>query len=289
MENSLALSSSIRRTVGSRLQGTLRSIVELEGVGLHTGTQVRMRLIPAAEGSGISFSVRGGDPIPARLGSVVATQRNTTLGDGKSEVYTVEHLMAALWALRVDNVFVELDGPEPPAMDGSSLPFMEAMERVGVVQQSESAQEIVVESPVWVREGSVTLVALPCEDFRVSYTLYYPEVAAIRSQFLELAVDCGRFRQELASCRTFARYEEVQALQEAGLIKGGSLDNAVVIDGDKILNEGGLRFSDEMVRHKMLDLVGDLSLLGADLRAHVVAVGSGHRTNIALGRAIDDE
>jgi UDP-3-O-[3-hydroxymyristoyl] N-acetylglucosamine deacetylase len=242
---------------------------------------VRLRICPGGEG--IAFArvdLPGAPRIPARLDSVVDTQRNTTLGVGEARVHTVEHLMSALWAAGVWDAVVEIDGPEVPLLDGSALPFLEELE------QQPQAEPLELQRPVAFSEGNAHLVALPHEGFKVSYTLHYPQCAAIRSQYMSLELDSAQFRRELAPCRTFVCREEVEALQRAGLIKGGGLDNAVVFDGAEVLNEEGLRFGDEPVRHKMLDLVGDLALLGAPLKAHIIAICGGHRAHVALGHKI---
>ena len=272
-----------------RRQNTLASEAFYSGVGIHTGQCVEMRLLPAPVGSGIRFrrvDIPGAPVVAAHADNVCDTARSTTIGQGAVRIHTVEHLLAALNAFDVDNVVVELSNLEPPVADGSSLPFVELIENASIVEQRAPAQLLTLEVPEALSVGDIQLVAIPCDHFRISYTLCYPNVPRLCSQFQSFAITPELFKREIAPCRTFSLYEEVTALMDRGLIKGGSLDNAVIIEGETIFSKGGLRFSDEMVRHKILDMVGDLALVGSDIAAHIIAIKSGHGTNVAFARQL---
>lgn len=275
------------------LQRTLRAPIGCTGIGLHSGRKVELTLRPAPENHGIVF-VRRDRPdapaIPARWDHVIETRRNTTLGSAgvpETSVGTVEHLMAALAGCGVDNAIVELDGPEVPAMDGSAAPFVFLIECAGLLPQVAARQVIEVLRPISVAEGnaSVTLLPDPSPWPTLDMEIDFPS-SAVRRQARSVRLTPGAFKAELARARTFGFAEEIDALREAGLALGGSLDNAVVLRGATVLNAGGLRFADEFVRHKLLDLVGDLALAGAPIRARVVARRAGHRLNVLALRGL---
>lgn len=270
-------------------QKTLNQPVSFSGIGIHTGNEVSLRFVPAPINHGIVFKrtdLPDSPLIPAHVSFVQQTARSTTIGRDGVMVHTVEHVLAALFASGVTNLLIELSEGEPPIGDGSSLPFTKLIEEAGLVEQEAVAEPYVIETPLYVSQGSTTLVALPSDHFRVSYTLHYPDTKVIRSQYYSTPVTWQHFLQEIAPSRTFALYEEITALMQRGLIRGGSLENAVVIKDDVVFSKEGLRFPDEMVRHKVLDVVGDLALIGAPLHAHVIAIRSGHTTNVAFAREI---
>jgi UDP-3-O-[3-hydroxymyristoyl] N-acetylglucosamine deacetylase len=218
---------------------------------------------------------------------VTETARSTTIGIGDASVQTVEHLLAAIAAYNIDNVTIEISDGEPPIADGSAAPFVELIERAGIVELGSPSPILRLNAPIYISHKETHLVALPADEYRISYTLHYPKSAAIRSQYFSLSVNQESFKREISTCRTFALYEEITALMEKGLIRGGSLENAIVIKDDVILTkEGKLEFDDELVRHKVLDLIGDLSLVGIPFLAHIIAIRSGHTTNVALGKEI---
>jgi UDP-3-O-[3-hydroxymyristoyl] N-acetylglucosamine deacetylase len=274
-------------------QRTLKAPIGCVGVGLHTGKHVKLTLCPAEPGHGVVFCRTDlGRDIPARFDRVVDTQFSTVLCDERwasARVGTVEHLMAALSALCIDNVRVELDGPEVPALDGSAAPFVFLIECAGVVEQREPRSYIEVRRPVRVTEGDAFAELRPLAggapglDMTLSIDF---AAAAIGRQAVSLRLSPETFRAELARARTFTLAEEVAQLRAAGLAQGGSLDNAVVVDQARILNPGGLRMSDEFVRHKLLDAVGDLALAGAPLSGRFVGHRSGHGLNNRLLRAL---
>ncbi|GAB4186039.1 MAG: UDP-3-O-acyl-N-acetylglucosamine deacetylase [Simkaniaceae bacterium] len=275
-------------------QKTLKHTVSYNGVGLFTGCKVRMLLKPAPEGNGIRFKrvdLPGNPEVPARVENVKETPRSTILEKNKVEVRSVEHVLSALKAYEIDNAFIEMDAIEVPACDGSATPFVELIEKSGVSCQVEEKKLFRLSTPIFWSQGDVHLVALPSDDFRVSYTLSYPNSNLLRSQFYTFHVNEESYKNEIAPSRTFSLYEEIIPLVENGLVKGGTLDNGVIIKrdpikGDSVINPEGLRFEDEMVRHKILDLIGDLSLVGENILAHIIAIRSGHFSNTAFAKEI---
>jgi UDP-3-O-[3-hydroxymyristoyl] N-acetylglucosamine deacetylase len=269
-------------------QRTLKRSISAAGIGLFTGEKVSIRLCPGEVDSGIIFQrvdLPGKPILPARSEYVQGTPRCTVIGSGKDSVQTVEHLLAALRAFSIDNVLIEISGSEVPIFDGSSLHFVSMIEESGICQLDGEREILRLKTPVFYSQGDIHLIALPSDEYRISYTLHYPHSKTIGTQFYTFTLDEDRFKNEIAACRTFSIYEEIAPMIEKGLVKGGSLDNAVIIKGDEVINPGGLRYPDEMVRHKVLDLIGDLSLVPPFL-AHVVAVRSGHTTNNAFAKQI---
>ena len=275
-----------------RYQHTLKNPIGCVGVGLHGGQRVSLRLCPAPAGTGIVFRRTDlGLDIPARYDLVADVRLCTVLAlpdQPAARVGTVEHLMAALTACAIDNLVVEIDGPEVPIFDGSAAPFLFLIDCAGRVAQDQAPTIIEVLRPVRVSLGEAFAELRPsgaAGGLQMSLGIDFA-AAAIGRQALSLSLDETAFRAQLAPCRTFALAEEIAALREAGLARGGSLDNAVVVDGAAVLNPGGLRRPDEFVRHKLLDAVGDLALCGARLQARLVASRSGHAMNNKLLRAL---
>jgi len=259
------------------------------GVGMHTGERVRLAIRPATADAGIVFvrtDVAGDGRVPVSATAVVATRLGTVIANGAGvTVSTIEHLMAAMAALGVDNAVVELDGPEVPIMDGSALPFVELLDQVGLRGQRAARRFIELTRRVEVREGGKRAALLPADGFEVDFEISFPS-AAIGRQRVVVPADEAGFRRELANARTFGFLHEVEALRAAGLARGGSMENAVVIDGDCVLNPEGLRRPDEFVRHKALDAVGDLYVLGAPVLGRFESVCGGHGLNNLLCRAL---
>jgi UDP-3-O-[3-hydroxymyristoyl] N-acetylglucosamine deacetylase len=270
-------------------QHTLAAPAIFAGVGLHSGLHVRVAIRPAPAGAGVVFvrtDVKGDNHIACRGDAVTQTRLNTVIAnEAGASVSTIEHLMAALAALSIDNAVVELDGPEIPIMDGSALPFVQLLDRAGRRRQEAERRYIEVLETVEVAEGDKRAVLSPSDRFEVAFEIDFAS-AAIGRQRVDLDIDEDSFRDELADCRTFGFVHEVQALRQAGLARGGSLENAVVIDGDEILNPEGLRRPDEFVRHKALDAVGDLYVLGHPLLARFEGVKAGHALNNLVVRAL---
>lgn len=258
------------------------------GVGVHTGARVSMTLHPAETGTGIVFrrSDRGGATVAADWRNVQESPLCTTLTNREGvSVATVEHLLAALAGAEIDNVTIELDGPEVPVMDGSAEPFLFLMERAGIVEQDAPRRAIKVLKPVRVADGNRIAALTPDGGFSVSFKIDFPD-EVVKRQDINLSLDAESFRTEIARARTFGFLEDVERLQAAGLARGGSLDNAVVVSGAKILNKDGLRYADEFVRHKVLDAVGDLYLAGGPIIGHFRGVRSGHALNRRLLEAL---
>jgi len=271
-------------------QKTLVKPVRCTGVGLHSGLEVTLWLKPAAEDAGITF-VRTDvtdrpNRVEARHDNVVDTRLCTMIGNMVGvTVSTIEHLMAALWACGVDNVTVELDGPEVPVMDGSAAPFIFLMECAGTKEQESPQSFIQVLEPVEVLEDGKSILIEPADDFSIDFTILYPG-EMIHNQNCQFDGSSEAFRTQLSRARTYGFKKDIDWLRDNGLAKGGSLSNAVVIDGDQVLNQGGFRYDDECVRHKALDCVGDLYLAGAPLKGKVTASCSGHMLNNKLLHAL---
>jgi UDP-3-O-[3-hydroxymyristoyl] N-acetylglucosamine deacetylase / 3-hydroxyacyl-[acyl-carrier-protein] dehydratase len=272
-------------------QHTLAGVTRLEGIGVHSGERSVLTFRPAEVGTGIRFQrtdLEGAPVVPADLAHVAGTDLGTTLALGEARVLTVEHVLAALAGAGVDNALLELEGPEPPILDGSFQPFLDAIDGVGLEEQDEPAEVIEVKGPVCVTLGAgVDYVATPAEGLRVSATIDFDH-PLIGRQFGSFVVDPAGFRRDLATARTFGFSADADRLRARGLARGSSLENSVVLDDTNVLNEGGLRSEDEFLRHKVGDLVGDLKLLGARVRGHVVAERPSHQGNVALARALAD-
>lgn len=275
----------------TRPQRTIKKPITFSGIGIHTGKKVSMTFLPAPEHSGIVFQrvdLPGKPTIPAAIEYVVDTSRSTTIGIKDCMIHTVEHVLAALYAYQIDNLLIQVTNCEPPVGDGSSSRFVEMVTGAGIHNQKATKAIETIPKPISFTQGDIHLVALPSDEYRISYTLNYPNVPIIRSQYYSTVITAETFKEELSMCRTFALYEEINYLMSKGLIRGGSLDNAVVIKDNVILSKGGLRHVDEMVRHKILDIVGDLSLVGFPFFAHIIAICSGHQTNVAFGKKLMD-
>ena len=273
-----------------RRQSTLRNTAMCAGVELHGGQHTRLVMRPAPVGTGLVFIrtdiTDRNNKIKVRPDAVTGVRNCTTLSNAAGvKVSTIEHLLAALSATGIDNLYLDLDGEELPALDGSSEPFLKLIEQVGINRQAAARRYIRVVKTVDVTQGRTTARIDPCERLELDVKIDFENDAAIGKQRVEIVPNVRAFRDRLASARTFARLHEVAALQAAGLSKGGSLDNAVVVDGDKVLNPEGLRFTDEFVRHKALDLLGDL-YLGGPILGRVTTVRGGHGINHDLLMAL---
>ena len=270
-------------------QTTLARAIGCAGIALHSGHKVALRLCPAPAGSGIVFrrsDLPGTPEIKASWDNVVDTKMCTTLGNGEGVIVaTVEHLMAALSGAHVDNVVVELDGPELPVMDGSAQPFIFLIECAGVEELNAPREVVEILKPVRVKVDDRVAELLPSSGFSVGFEIEFDD-DAVAHQEISVPLGNGSFKKEIARARTFGFVHELEALRAAGLGLGGSLDNAVIVDGDKILNEGGLRFTDEFVRHKVLDAVGDLYLCGGAIRGHYRGFKAGHYLTNEVLRAL---
>ncbi|NJD08958.1 MAG: UDP-3-O-[3-hydroxymyristoyl] N-acetylglucosamine deacetylase [Gemmatimonadetes bacterium] len=269
-------------------QQTLAAEASLEGVGLHSGAMARVRFVPAREHQGIVFrrmDLPDRPAVPARLEYVVGTDRGTTIGSGAASVAAIEPLLAAVSALQLDNLEIEIDGPEVPIMDGSFRSFFAILQGAGVRTQAASARLLQLKDPVQVNApGGATYTALPHLGCRISATIQFPH-PVIGRQFGSFDITPDEFGGELAAARTFGFVRDAEALRQRGLALGVTLDNALVLDDQGIIN-GAARWPDEFVRHKIGDIIGDLALTGARVQAHVIADRPSHAGNLELGRAL---
>src|SRR5258708_38451944 len=273
------------------VQQTLAKAAGFSGTSLHTGEKVSLKLQPAPVDYGIKFKrkdLQDEPTIDARIDNLKTVERATTIGEGPVRVHTVEHILSALSAMGVDNAIVEMDANEPPIGDGSAQPYVDVIKRAGLTPQEAPRKFLDVREPMHIesKTGAI-LVLLPDENFRISCTQAGPNNRF--TQFLSTEITPAIFEREIAPARTFVYYEDVQPLMEKNFIKGGSLENAIVIRGDAVLSKEPLRFADECVRHKILDIIGDLALVGQRIRGHVIAVKPGHSANAELARAIARE
>ena len=277
--------------VSREFQHTVGKTAGFSGTSLHTGEKVSVKLHPAPVDHGIKFKrkdLQDEPTIDARIDNLKTVERATTIGEGAMRVHTVEHVLAALSAMGVDNAMVEMDANEPPIGDGSAQPYVDLIKRAGVTVQEKPRKFFDVREPMHVESKTgALLVLLPDEKFRISCTQAGPNNRF--TQYLSMEVTPAAFEREIAPARTFVFYEDVQPLMEKNLIKGGSLENAIVVRGEAVLSKEPLRFPDEFVRHKMLDIIGDLALVGRRIRGHVVAAKPGHATNADLARAVARE
>lgn len=263
-------------------QNTIRHAVEIEGVGLHTAVRSRIRLVPAPANTGIVFRRTDLDnfEIEAHGKNVARVSYATSLMKNGVLLSTTEHLLAALYSSGIDNVYVEINALELPILDGSAQRFVELLEAAGVRQLRKRRKYLKVLKPLEISEGDRRIGIYPADEFRISCFIDFPH-PLIHSQETKIIVDTDSFRRELAAARTFTFVDEIEKLRAMGLIRGGSLENAIVLTGDGIVR-GGLRFADEFSRHKALDLIGDLALLGRPLKALVVAHKAGHALHTRL-------
>ena len=269
-------------------QHTTARPVRVAGIGLHSGQQAQLRILPAPADHGLLFirtDLPGSPSVPARCAWVSDTTLATTLVRGPARVATVEHLLAALYAAEIDNARLELEGPEIPILDGSAKPWSEALVEAGKETQEVRAPRIFVRRRIAVESGERRLLIEPCDTLEITVHVDFAH-PCIGQQSLSFALDPTVFQQELAWARTFGFLPQVEGLRAAGLVQGGSLANAVVYDDTGVLNAEGLRAEDEVVRHKALDLVGDLALLGARLSGRIQATRPGHGMTVALLRAL---
>src|SRR6202048_625827 len=277
--------------MATELQHTVGKAAGFSGTSLHTGEKVTLKLHPAPVDHGIKFKrkdLQDEPTIDAKIDNLKTVERATTIGEGSVRVHTVEHVLAALSAMGVDNAIVEMDANEPPIGDGSAQPYVDVIKRAGVAPQEAPRKFFDVRDPIHVESKTgALLVLLPDDKFRISCTQAGPNNRF--TQFLSMQVTPAIFEREIAPARTFVYYEDVESLMEKNLIKGGSLENAVVVRGDAVLSKEPLRFEDEFVRHKILDIVGDLALVGTRIRGHLIAVKPGHAANAELARALARE
>jgi UDP-3-O-[3-hydroxymyristoyl] N-acetylglucosamine deacetylase/3-hydroxyacyl-[acyl-carrier-protein] dehydratase len=269
------------------LQKTIKRESTYSGIGLHTGNITSVTFKPAPPNSGITFvrsDLPGKPGVEANIKNVISVARGTTLGNGSFQIQTVEHIMATLCGLGIDNLIVEVNADEPPVADGSGMPFVETLEKAGLEEQNVEKDYFAITEPVKFSDEDVHLVILSAEEFKVSATIDYKH-PILKSQYGSFTITKEIFEKEIAPARTYCFEHEIESLKRQGLARGGSLDNAVVIGQNGIHNKD-MRFPDEFVRHKILDLIGDIYLIGKPLKAHIIAIRCGHAANIALTRKL---
>jgi len=268
-------------------QRTILREVSLSGSALHSGEPVTLAMKPAPAGTGIVFrrvDLAGQPEMKPRVDQIVDLVRATTIQSGHAKIATVEHVLSALYGCGIDNVIVEMNASEPPIMDGSAKPFVNLILEAEPVEQEVEREYFVLDQPVSVTRNNSSLIALPADTLKISCTS--ADDRGIHTQHLSLTIDPDTYITQIAAARTFTIYEDIEELIKLGKIKGGSLDCAIVIKGDKIISKEPLRFKDEFVRHKILDIIGDLMLLGLPLKAHIIAMRPGHAINAELTRAL---
>jgi len=263
-------------------QHTISIPVSFSGIGLHTGANVSARILPAAPDSGIVFRCTDtGTEISAAVENVAETAYATVLSAGGAKISTVEHFLAALYGMEIDNAMIEVDGPELPILDGSALQISQAIASAGPARQDVRRRFLRVWENDKIRRNGSMVVVSPCVEMEILVTVDFP-ASAIGRQWAKTTLNPEKFLKEIAPARTFVLREQIDALRASGLAKGGSLDNAIVVDGDKVHNTEGLRFHNEFARHKLLDFIGDIALLGRPVRGSFVAIRPGHTVNHAV-------
>ncbi len=274
-------------------QKTIEREISLKGIGLHTAKKVNITFKPAEIDTGINF-IRTDLPdrpvIKAAIDSLLSQSRSprrTSIGLDHIEIQTIEHLMAALAGLCIDNIYIEIDNEEVPGLDGSSLNFLETLSKAGIKEQEKSRRYYLIKEPIFVEEEDAAIIAVPAQEFKISYTLSYNH-PLLKAQFLEINFKEGVFKNELAPSRTFCLESEARELQQQGLGRGANYENTLVVGGKGVI-KNRLRYQDEFIRHKILDLFGDLYILGEPLSAHIIALKSGHSLNLKLARKVDQQ
>ncbi|MDD5723508.1 MAG: UDP-3-O-acyl-N-acetylglucosamine deacetylase [Syntrophales bacterium] len=270
------------------IQKTIEKEIRCKSVGLHSGRKINMTIRPAAVDEGIVFyrsDLPGSDGIKAEPTSVSDTTLATTLGVNGTRISTVEHLLSAFFGMGIDNATIETDSFEIPIMDGSALPFVDFLKEAGIKSQDKSKRFVVIKKPVSVSDDEGSAAILPSPEFRITYDIDFSH-PLIGRQSYDMIFSREAYENDICAARTFGFLQEVEYLQARGLALGGSLNNAIVLNEEKVINKEGLRFSDEFVKHKILDAIGDLSLLGMPIIGHFVAYRSGHRLNNLLLRKL---
>jgi len=266
------------------MQKTINKEIAIRGIGVNTGKESSLVMKPAVPNTGIIFR-KNNKTIPALVEFATPVEFGTALKCNDNKVRGYAHLLSCLYGLGIDNLICEIDGDEAPALDGSAFPFIEAIEEAGVCEQNTGRLMKKIESPIYLAYDGAFIMAVPDEDFRVSYLLDYG-VKYPGIQYFNLKIDSESYKKEVGRARTYTFMSWIDELRKKGLIKGGSLNNAIVIDGDGPVGSNPLRFTDEFVRHKVLDLIGDLALIGYPVKGHIFGIKSGHKTNVSFVRKL---
>ena len=272
-------------------QNTVKKECSITGIALHTGARATLRILPAPENTGIFFKrtdMQGAPGVLAHVSNVVDVRRATTIASRQTGAFvvTVEHIMAALHASKVDNAIVEMDGPEPPIADGSAGPYFDMInEDAGILEQNAEARYWQGTGPIVFEEAHAMIALMPADDLKITFAVEYG-ATPLDTQFFSTVITPETFKKELSGARTFINYRELEQIIAAGLAKGGSLDNAVILHDGAIISKDGMRYKNELVRHKMMDMTGDLFLIGKRVKAHILSARSGHPTHVRLAQAM---
>ncbi len=272
-------------------QNTIKKEMHYSGIALHTGTRTNLIIKPAKENTGVVFrriDLPDKPEVLAHISNVTEVQRATTLSNGKAMVVTVEHILAAFHALNIDNAIVEMDQAEPPIADGSAMPFIKMIQESGIVQQNAEAKYWAAKETLVLENGDTKLILTPSDTFKITCLVSYGETP-LDTQYYSNIITPETFTNELSEARTFVAYKDLEYLFSANLAKGGSLDNAVILHQGAIISKDGMRYPDELVRHKVLDIVGDLYLIGKRVKCHIIAVKPSHQMNTELAKAMFNE
>lgn len=269
---------------------TLAKELVYKGVGLHKGENIDMRLVPQTSGGLVFKRVdleEGKNIINVHVDNTFDLTRGTNLkNEFGAAIYTVEHFLSALYILNITDLMIEIEGNELPIADGSAIEFVKAMEEAGVVDLAEDVNPIVVKEPVYVTVGDKHVVVLPYDGYKITYSIRF-EHTFLKSQMAEFEIDLETYKKEIAPARTFGFDYEIEYLKKNGLALGGTLDNAIVVTKDGVLNPQGLRFEDEFVKHKILDIIGDLKVINRPIRGHIIAIKAGHAINAEIGKKLN--
>jgi len=268
-------------------QRTIGKEASVKGKALHTGQEVTLTIKPGGPNPGVVFrrtDIIGKPEIRPVSEMVTELERKTTVTSDTVKLHTIEHVLSALSGMAIDNAIVEIDASEPPIVDGSARPFTTLIHQAGIVEQKEDREVFTLTQPITINEGSRSIIALPFDGLRITCTS--ADDRGIHTQHLTIDIDPETYEAQIAPARTFTIYEEIEELLKKGLIQGGSLDSAIILKGDKVVSKEPLRFKDELVRHKILDIVGDIVLAGIRLKAHIIAVRPGHALNSRLAAAV---
>ncbi len=265
-------------------QNTIKKEVHFTGIALHTGTRTSLIIKPSPENSGIVFrriDMPEKPEVLAHISNVTEAQRATKLSNGKATVVTVEHILATLHVLKIDNAIVEMDQAEPPIADGSAMPFLKMIKNAGITEQNAEARYWTATNTIVVEKGDTKLILTPADSFKITCLVSYGETS-LDTQYYSNIINEDSFTNEIAEARTFVAYRDLESLMSAGLAKGGSLDNAIVLHNGAIISKEGMRYPTELVRHKVLDMIGDFYLIGKRLKCHIIAVKPSHYMNTEL-------
>ena len=268
---------------------TIMRTVKYNGIGLHKGEEIEMRLIPAEPNHGIVFKrtdIKENNIIRMELSNVFNPTRGTNLkNDFGVQIYTIEHFLAALYAYGITDLVVEVSNNELPIGDGSAFPFLELVDIAGVTEYENDVEILEIKTPVYIAEEDKYIVGLPYDGYKITYAVNYNH-SFLKSQLAEYEINKDNFRKEIAKCRTFGFDFEVEYLKSNNLALGGSLENAIVVKNDGVLNPEGLRYEDEFVRHKILDLIGDMKILNKTIRGHIIAIKAGHSLDMKFAKKL---